>query len=64
MLPFQNENGRTSHSIYYLPKVEIKNYNVMRDGRNFFDQPINSMNKKMLEKSQLVKVITIQLVAC
>ena len=34
-----------SHSTYYLPKVEIKDYNVMIDGRNFFDQPINSMNK-------------------
>ena len=44
-LPFENKNGRTSHSTYYLPKVEIKDYNVMIDGRNFFDQPINSMNK-------------------
>ena len=34
-----------SHSTYYLPKVEIKDYNIMIDGRNFFDQPINSMNK-------------------
>ena len=24
---------------------EIKDYNVMIDGKNFFDQPINSMNK-------------------
>ena len=24
VLAFENENGRTSHSIYYLPKVEIK----------------------------------------
>ena len=45
VLPFENENGRTSHSTYYLPKIEIKNYNVMINGRNFFDQPINSMNK-------------------
>ena len=45
VLAFENENGRTSHSTYYLPKVEIKDYNVMIDGRNFFDQPINSMNK-------------------
>ena len=45
VLPFENENGRTSHSTYYLPKVEIKDYNIMIDGRNFFDQPINSMNK-------------------
>ena len=42
---FENENGRTSHSTYYLPKVEIKDYNVMIDGKNFFDQPINSMIK-------------------
>ena len=45
VLAFENENGRTSHSTYYLPKVEIKDYNVKIDGRNFFDQPINSMNK-------------------
>ena len=41
-LPFENENDRTSHSNYYLPKVEIKDFNVMIDGKNFFDQPINS----------------------
>ena len=44
VLSFENENDRTSHSTYYLPKVEIKNYHVMIDGRNFFDQPINSMS--------------------
>ena len=42
VLSFENENDRTSHSTYYLPKVEIKDYNVMIDGKNFFDQPINS----------------------
>ena len=45
VLSFENEDDRTSHSTYYLPKVELKDYNVMIDGRNFFDQPINSMNK-------------------
>ena len=45
VLSFENENARTLYSTYYLPKVEIKDYNVMIDGRNFFDQPINSMNK-------------------
>ena len=39
----ENENDRTSHSTYYPPKVEIKDYNVMIDGWNFFDQSINSM---------------------
>ena len=28
-----------------FPKVEIKDYNVMIDGKNLFDQPINSMTK-------------------
>ena len=41
-LPFENEDDRTSHSTYYLPKVEIKDHNFMNDGKNFFDQPINS----------------------
>ena len=31
---FLDENGWTSHSKYYLPKVEIKDYNVKIDGRN------------------------------
>ena len=42
VLPFENENNRTSHTEYYLPTVEIKDYNVMIDGRKFFDQPINN----------------------
>ena len=45
MLSFENENNRTPHSTYYLPKVEIEDYNVMIDGRNLFDQPIDSMAK-------------------
>ena len=35
-------NGRTSHSEYYCPKVEIKDYNVKINGKNAFDQPINN----------------------
>ena len=42
VLSFENEGDRTSHSTYYLPKVEIKDYNVMIDDKNFFHQPINS----------------------
>ena len=33
VLSFENENDRTSHSNYYLPKVEIKDYNVMIDAK-------------------------------
>ena len=41
-LSFQNEIDRTLHSNYYLPKVEIKYYKVIIDGKNLFNQPINS----------------------
>ena len=40
MLSFENSEERTSHSIYYLMKVEIKYYNAMIDGRNVFDKLI------------------------
>ena len=42
---FENENDRISHSEYYLPKAEIKDYNVKIDGKNFFDQPKNHDSK-------------------
>ena len=45
VLYFENENDRKSHSTYFLPKVEIKDYNIMIDGKNIFDQPINSRFK-------------------
>ena len=60
VLPFENENDRTSHSTYYLPKVEIKDYNVMIDGRKIFEK----IFLKILEKFPQVKEMTIQLVAC
>ena len=46
MLAFENDDQRRSNKGYYIPNVEIKDYNVMIDGKNFFDQPIiNNMIK-------------------
>ena len=42
VLSFENESDRTSHSNYYLPRVEIKDYNVMIKGKDFLDEPISS----------------------
>ena len=42
VLSFKNKDDGRSHSSYYLPKVEKKDYNVMIDGKNFFNQPINN----------------------
>ena len=41
------------HPGYYLPNVEIKNYNVMINGENFFDQPIKD-NKVTYENIRKV----------
>ena len=42
VLAFEDEDQRTSHSGYYLPNVEIKDYNIVINGGNLFDQPIKN----------------------
>ena len=42
VLAFENDTQRTSARDYYLPNVEIKNYNVIINGENFFDHPIKN----------------------
>ena len=41
-----NKVERNSHRKYFLPRVDITNYNVLIDGRNFYDQPINNLIKQ------------------
>ena len=41
---FENDDDRTSFSKYYLPKVEIKDFNVLIDGKPFFE--ISVKNKE------------------
>ena len=42
VLPFENENDRTFFSKYYIPSVEIKDFNILIDGKGFFDVPIKN----------------------
>ena len=42
VLAFENYTQRASHSGYYRPNLEIKDYNIIIDGKNFFDQPIKN----------------------
>ena len=44
VLAFENDAQRTSNRRYYIPNVEIKDYNVMIDGKNIFDQPVKNDN--------------------
>ena len=37
VLAFEDDAQRISKKRYYIPNVEIKDYNVMIDGKNFFD---------------------------
>ena len=43
VLSFENEEDRTSFSKYYVPKVEIKDFNVLIDGKPFFEIPVRSI---------------------
>ena len=42
---FENEDDRTSYYKYYLPNVEIKDYNVLIDGNAFFELPIKNIEE-------------------
>ena len=44
-----NKVERDSHRKYFLLRVNITNCNVLIDGRNFYDQPINDQIKKYNE---------------
>ena len=42
VLSFKNENNRTSFLKYYVPNVEIKDFNVLINGKSFFDIPVKN----------------------
>ena len=37
VLSFENEDDRTSYLKYYVPNVQIKDFNMLIDGKSFFD---------------------------
>ena len=37
---------RNSYRKYFVPHVDITSYNVLTDGRNFYDQPVNDSIRK------------------
>ena len=41
-----NKVERASNRKYFLPRVDITNYNVLIDVRSIYDQPINDQIKK------------------
>ena len=56
-MSFKDDDGRESHKQYYLPTVEIKDFNVMIDERNFFDQPLK-IDLKTYDSKDYNKIAT------
>ena len=49
-----NTDSRYSFSDYYVPNVEIKDFNVLIDGKSFFDLPVKNEEEayeKIIEMS-------------
>ena len=42
VLSFENEDNRKSFPKYYVLNVEIKDFNVLIDGKGFFDMPVKN----------------------
>ena len=42
VLAFENEADRTSFFKYYVPKVELKDFNVLIDGKPLFEIPVKN----------------------
>ena len=49
VLSFENGNNRTSFSKYYVPNLQIEDFDVLIGGKRFFDMPIK-MTKKHANK--------------
>ena len=72
VLAFDNTNNdannveRDSLRKYFLPRVNITNYNVLINCRNFYDQPINDQikNRMKIEKLQQEKEMITQQAFC
>ena len=62
VLSFENEDDRTSFSKYYTPSVKIKDFNILIDGKSFFDVPIKTKKENMLAILKWIKLITKQMV--
>ena len=55
VLSFPNEIDRTSFSDYYTPTIEIKDYNVIIDGKSFFEMLVKNKvetYEKIIEMSK------------
>ena len=53
VLSFENKDDRTSYYKYYVPSVEIKDYNVLIDGNAFFELPVKNIEETYEKITQI-----------
>ena len=57
VMEYNRENGqptRNGQQKYYLPRIDLEKYNVIIDGRNFYDNPIESDIEKYRELKKVM----------
>ena len=67
VLAYQTADNRQSYSQFYLPKVMVKDYNVIIDKLAFFDLPIKTEEEayeKIIDISRNNEYITGHLLGC
>ena len=47
VLSFENEEDRTFFWKYYTPKVEIKDFKLLVDGKSLFDVPVKKQRRNI-----------------
>ena len=57
VMAYNKANGqptRNGQQKYYLPRIDLEKYNVIIDGRNFYDNPIESDIEKYTELKKVM----------
>ena len=49
-----NQRTRNGNQKYYLPRIDLKKYNVIIDGRNFYDNLIENNSEKYRELKKVM----------
>ena len=55
VLSFKDDDGRNYFSNYYVPKVEVKDFNVLIDGKPFFEIPVKNKEETYEEIIEMSK---------
>ena len=57
ILSFEDNDGRRRYKNYYPPLAEIKDYNVVIERWNFYDQPVKN---NLITYDNIRKITTVQ----